>query len=521
MRKSQAKYTLAVGIVALALACSCALRPEAVEIDGQDVRAVFLHTSDIHSRLIPYDMDVGEVDKSLGLLQANAPFGGIARLSALARQMRRDNERFAHVDTGDVFQGAPIFNSFSGEPEFKALTNLGLDVFAIGNHEFDNGATQFVEKARTFAHFPMLAANYVVEDPNVLGGAATGEIAQPYTILNLKGLRVGVIGMGSIMHSTIAGGSSIGLRSLRSVEILQSYIDFLRPQVDLVVTVGHLGYHDDLRVIPRVEGLDIAFGGHLHIVLYPPSTIQDCDISRLRRETDQYRCDTPEKLRQAERACESKEACDDKPMPQEIADCQAACQKEAQENCVRKEADFRYKERLEELDRDIANLEKRGCHPRNVLLVHSGAFLKYAGVLEVVARQCTRLDEKEVCAEHDSAGVCTKKVARRCVGRSGGDNDWEIINHDYTLVPIDKNLPEDPKMLQVMEPYVFDLNRQQILTQFLGYTPSRLRRFSAGSGDSQLGNLVAGAMQTRNQVWADFSITNSLGIRSDMVIGPV
>ncbi len=512
-------------VIALAIThpLGCTISPQGQDLDGQDVEVVFLHTSDIHSRLIPYAMDVGETDEGLGLNPVNGPFGGVARLSAVVRQEREVNERFAYIETGDVFQGAPIFNSFLGEPEFRALTNLGVDAFTIGNHEFDNGAPKFVEKAIQFANFPMLAANYLLEDPDLVGNAPTGLVAQPYTILNLKGLKVGVIGLGDLgsMRSIFKGGNSLGITPLKTREVLQSYVDFLRPQVDLVVVGSHAGYHDDLDYIPRTEGIDIVFGGHLHIALNPPNIVQDCDIPKLTRERDKYICDSDQKLRQAKEACEIRTECFELPVPEQEV-CSADCATAARENCVQEATSARYAEKLAELDADIKFLKDRGCHPRNVILVHSGAFLKYAGRLEVTLRQCSRLEaQKTVCVERDMEGSCIREVPRRCVGRNGGHDDWEVVAHQYKLIPMDKNLPDDPMMLWLLEPYILELSQQQLLTQVLGFTAERIKRFSRVSGDSPVGNMVAESMQYRNQVWADFAVTNSLGIRSDIVSGPI
>jgi len=538
---------------------SCIIETKQPDIDGQDLNLVFLHTSDIHSRLIPYQMDVGLTDQNLGLLPDNAPFGGIARLSAVVRQERRDHLRMAYIDSGDVFQGAPIFNTFMGEPEFKALSQMGVDAFAIGNHEFDNGATALVGKAIQYANFPMLGANYILGDYRQAGIVPTGRIAAPYVILNLGGLRVGVIGLAAM--GGMYGGNSKGIVPLQTKEVVQSYVDLLRPVVDLVAVTTHTGYHEDIEYIPRTEGLDIVFGGHLHIALDPPNIIQDCDIAKLERERDLYRCDTPIKVQQRQRACLAQKGCiwdannkllscggdcpEDPACTVEhdkcvkacaagdtacqktcqtkmlICQCDLACVEQVHKACLR-EADIgRYQEKLAELDQDIAFLRKRGCHPRDVLLVHSGAFLKYVGRLQATVRQCHYMKEKDVCAEWDANHKCVRTVPRRCVGNSDVTNDWEIISHKYELIPIDKNLPEDPQMLLLMEPYILGLYRSQMLTQAIGFTPERIRRFSSGAGDSALGNLVTDAMLARNQVWADFSVTNSLGIRSDIVGGTV
>ena len=519
----------ALSLALTTLGSACIESGEQPDLDGQDVEIAFLHSSDIHSRLIPYFLDVGETDQVLGLLQVNSPFGGMARLSSVVRQERRDNERFAYIETGDVFQGAPIFNTYGGEPEFRAMSEMGVDVFAIGNHEFDNGPTTMVEKAKQFANFPIIGCNYLMEDPKAPGTAWTGSLIQPYQILNLKGLKVGVIGLGDLgaMRSIFEGGNTLGITPLSTKEVLQQYVDFLRPQVDLVAVASHAGYHDDLQYIPRVEGLDIVFGGHLHITLNPPNVIQDCDIAKLEREKDKYICNTADKLRESRKQCESKNACcapatTCPDAEAQFNDCQRACEQEVVDGCKQVERSSRYKDKLAELDEDIAFLRKRGCHPRDVLLIHSGAFLKFVGKLNVKVRQCTRLtDRPEVCVETDAAGSCVRKVPRRCVGRSGGRNDWEVVAYNYRLIPVDKNLPDDPKMLQLLEPYTKEFSRMNMLTQVLGFSSSRLKRFSAGSGDSQVGNLVADSMQVRNQVWADFAITNSLGIRSDLVPGAV
>lgn len=397
------KRHLALGplLVASLLIAACIDETDSPDLDGQDVELVFMHSADIHSRLIPYDLDVGLNDQNQGLLPQNGPFGGIARLAALVRQERRDNQRFAYVETGDVFQGAPIFNAFGGEPEFRAMTQMQVDAYTIGNHEFDNGSTAFVQKAEKYAQFPLLAANYLLDDPNRVGNAMTAKVASPYTIIKMRGLRVGVIGLGDIgaMRSIFKTGNSLGITPLNTKEVLQQWVDFLRPQVDLVAVLSHTGYYDDLDYIPRVEGVDIVFGGHLHITLNPPAVVQDCDVAKLRRERDQYVCDTEEKQRPRRAACQQDRGCEEM-APADKTACYAACYIEVQKGCQEEMESARYQDKLSSLDDDIAFLEKRGCHPRDVLLVHSGAFLKFVGKLTVTVRQCPRLTDREkVCID--------------------------------------------------------------------------------------------------------------------------
>ena len=67
-----------------------AVEPPAIA--GQDVRFTILHTSDLHSRLMPYQFEPSFTDRSLGLgvgdqdddgLDDAGPFGGIAKIGAI------------------------------------------------------------------------------------------------------------------------------------------------------------------------------------------------------------------------------------------------------------------------------------------------------------------------------------------------------------------------------------------------------------------------------------------------------
>lgn len=64
---------------------------------------------------------------------------------------------------------------------------MGYDVINIGNHEFEYGWQSLVE-TKPRASFPVLNANIV----HKLSGTM---IAQPYTILEKNGVRIGVVGV--------------------------------------------------------------------------------------------------------------------------------------------------------------------------------------------------------------------------------------------------------------------------------------------------------------------------------------
>jgi len=277
----------AVAIAMLAAAGSCTIRSESPSLDGQSVRLTILHTSDIHSRLVPYDLDPGVVDQGLGLDVENAPFGGAARLAYIVQRERIASGRVLYIDSGDPFQGAPIFNTFEGEAEFRALSEIGLDAMVIGNHEFDRGAENLAAQLNRWARFPTLAANYLFRDPDLPGSNDLGRLVQPYALFNLEGLRVAVIGLGDVssMHSILEVGNSAGITPLEPVETAQRYIDLVKPFADVVILATHLGLSLDEEVIRGTTGADVVLGGHLHIVLHPPKVMEDCQTEEIRRAT--------------------------------------------------------------------------------------------------------------------------------------------------------------------------------------------------------------------------------------------
>ena len=270
---------LALLVCAALLGGACLYEGRLYDVRGQDVGVSLIHTADIHSRILPYEMLPGYNDRSAGLRTENGPYGGIARLATLIGRDRRTADRILHLDTGDVFQGAPIFNYFLGEPELRSLSALGLDAFVVGNHEFDAGKVNLASQLIAHASFPLLNANYRWPDPDRPGGTELRRLVQPFAIFNLKGLKVGVIGLGDFGSMASLGnrGNSLGIDLLDTFTTVQGWIDVVEPQVDLVILATHVGPSSDVAIIENTRGLDVVLGGHLHIAFDPPKILHDLD----------------------------------------------------------------------------------------------------------------------------------------------------------------------------------------------------------------------------------------------------
>ncbi|MFO0763112.1 MAG: 5'-nucleotidase C-terminal domain-containing protein [Byssovorax sp.] len=476
------------------------------QLKGQ-VHLTLIHTSDIHSRLYPYNLQLGQIDAGLGLGSSGAivNVGGAARVSHIVGRERARASRVLHLDGGDCFQGAPIFNFFAGEAEVRTMSAMGTDAMIVANHEFDRGALNLGIQLQRWASFPVLAANYRLEDPSQPGASPLGSILTPYTVFNLQGLRVGVVGMGNLssLTSIFDTPNRLGIQPLNTIETAQFYVDLIRPQVDVVVFVTHLGLDVDERMIAGTTGIDVVLGGHNHIVLQPPKRVQDCsantetivdtgesksfislngpddidETSSCQQDSDCPTTAGPAFCQKQSRCCSEKNEEDGKSITYAGCNPSPTCQPET----------------------GICKV-KRFCEPRDVILAHSGAFAKYVGRLDLIVS-----NDKDDLKDRKYDPV----------------NGFEVLTHDYHLFPVNEQVPEDPIVSSLLEPYHQSLDSLANLDLLVGYALDGSKRNATTGGDSPLGNLISAAMWLRLGIQTDFSLTNSTGIRADLVPGPV
>jgi 5'-nucleotidase/UDP-sugar diphosphatase len=442
-----------------------------------------LHTADIHSRLLPYDLLITQVDANLGLgtLGTVENVGGAARMGYILNRERARSNRVLHISGGDVFEGAPIFNFFSGEPEMRVQAALGVDAMTLANHEFDRGAVNIARQIQKWADFPVLAANYVFSDPSLPTSNSLGTVVHPFTVLNAGGLKVAVIGMGNLssLTSIFNTPNSFGVKPLNTTEVTQFYVDMLRPMADLIVIDSHLGLEVDQRVITQTTGVDVWLGSHNHIVINPPEQIQDCSADP---QNPGFVWVMP---------------------PGEVIDEKNPPPSGTSTTVVKfEDGSYVVDDNAAPYDLDPSNHPfqiHRLCSPRPVLLAHSGAFAKYVGRLDLVLSN----DPNDLPATYDPI------------------DGFEVLSDKYQVFPVTANVPEDPIVKELLEPYQRQLQRLSNLTTIAGFSPNGAKRIAPANGDSPLGNLIAAANWLRLGVQTDFSLTNSTGIRQDLLPGPV
>ncbi|MFJ4619854.1 bifunctional metallophosphatase/5'-nucleotidase [Streptomyces sp. NPDC088812] len=217
----------------------------------QDVQ--LLSFNDLHGNLEPPSGSSGRVTET----QADGTTktidaGGVEYLATHLRQARQGNAYSITAAGGDMVGASPLVSGlFHDEPTIEALNKLDLDVTSVGNHEFDEGATElarlqnggchptdgcYTDETFEGADFPYLAANVLDEK--------TGKpILKPYWVWKKKDVKIGFIGV--TLEDTPGIVSAEGVKGLKfqdEVETINKYAKVLQRQgVKSIVALIHEG----------------------------------------------------------------------------------------------------------------------------------------------------------------------------------------------------------------------------------------------------------------------------------------
>jgi 5'-nucleotidase len=185
--------------------------------------------------------------------------GGVDVLAAYVRAYRERHPGAIVVSAGDLVGASPLVSAlFRDEGTIEAMNRLGLDVNAVGNHEFDDGRDELLRLARGGCHpsgtetcrgadvgtpvpfegarFPFLAAN--VRD------AATGDtLFPPYLVREAGGRRIAFIGLTLQGTPAIVDRAGIaGLDFLPEADTINALVPALRAQgIEAIVVLLHEG----------------------------------------------------------------------------------------------------------------------------------------------------------------------------------------------------------------------------------------------------------------------------------------
>ena len=211
---------------------------------------VILHTNDVHCGYEAYD-----------------------KLAALAKTAD------LLVDAGDSIQGGPIGTLSKGEYIVEIMNEIGYDVAAPGNHEFDYGLDQFQKIAGQLAKFPYVCCNLV----DLRSGKP---LFEAYKIFEIKGKKIAFVGIdtpetfykstptffqdekGNYIYSFSEGNDGQDL-----YDAVQKAVDAAKAEgAEYIIALAHLGIDEESApwrvtdVAAKTKGIDAFIDGHSHSV---------------------------------------------------------------------------------------------------------------------------------------------------------------------------------------------------------------------------------------------------------------
>jgi len=231
-------------------------------------KIVILHTNDTHSNIEAFPLNHPKFPE----------MGGVAKRFSLIQQIRAENEHVLLLDSGDIFQGTPYFNTYNGELELKLMSKMGYDAATMGNHDFDIGLDGFLN-AKKHANFPFLCSNYdfsktILKDETI-----------PYKVFKKGGVKIGVFGIGIDLNGLVPTDKFGATRYNEPIETANKIAQELKDLAcDLIICLSHLGYTyedksrvSDLILAQKTTNIHLILGGHTHTFLEKPTILKNAN----------------------------------------------------------------------------------------------------------------------------------------------------------------------------------------------------------------------------------------------------
>lgn len=252
------------------------------------VKVQLLAINDLHGNLEPPAGSSGTIKLPDDTL---VDAGGAAYLATHVAALRADNPNTIVVSAGDMIGGTPLISAlFHDEPTIEVLNQIGLQYSSVGNHEFDEGATELLRMQVGGCHpidgcadgTPFPGANFQYLAANVLVSAdePIKTLFPGYVVHEVDGVRVGILGMTLEGTPDIVTPQGIaGLTFVDEVERANALVpELVAMGVEAIVVLIHEGgyqpgYYDQCEGIagPIVDiatnmsdEVDVLITGHTH-----------------------------------------------------------------------------------------------------------------------------------------------------------------------------------------------------------------------------------------------------------------
>ena len=228
-----------------------------------------LHINDHHSHL----RADGRMSLNIGGDNTRVRSGGFPAIVSTFDKLSAGKNNVLKLHAGDAVSGSLFFTLFKGEADAALMNEVCFDAFALGNHEFnegDSGLAKFLDFLKAGeCNTPVLAANVKPEvGVSALTLKSETDYIQPYTIIDVAGMKVGIIGIDIVRKTKMSSSPDETTRFLDEAETSQKMVNELKQAgVNRIIIMAHYGYENELKLAATIDGVDVIIGGDSHTLL--------------------------------------------------------------------------------------------------------------------------------------------------------------------------------------------------------------------------------------------------------------
>ncbi|TYA14976.1 bifunctional metallophosphatase/5'-nucleotidase [Paenibacillus faecis] len=200
-------------------------------------------------------------------------FGAMGRIAGMIDEQRGiPDTSLLLLDIGDhMDRAAPETEGTLGQANVDILNLTGYDAITVGNNEGLTFTPDLLAQAYAGLLCPVVCGN--------LRDLATGELpkwAKEHLVLRRGGFTIGLVGATASYPDFY---KLLGVEALDPRITIAASVKRLRPQVDLVIVMSHLGLPMDKELAESISGIDLIIGGHTHHLLEEPLWVGNTAIT--------------------------------------------------------------------------------------------------------------------------------------------------------------------------------------------------------------------------------------------------
>ena len=176
--------------------------------------------------------------------------GGFEYLSSAYKNLSSKTRNNLFLCNGNFLYGTPLADGTDGEAVISCFNKAGISASTLGPLDFMTGKEKLLKLIEK-ASFPILGANVVIQGTNEpLPGI------EPYTIIDYKGVKVGIMGLVDSELSSLVPGEYLKDITVNDYKFaLQKYYPALEAEADIIIILSNQDFYDNYLLAQNFENI--------------------------------------------------------------------------------------------------------------------------------------------------------------------------------------------------------------------------------------------------------------------------